>query len=120
MIQPAVEPARSSRVDFLFYALGDPNRRRMVSRLADGPASVSELAAALAVSKTAIGQHLAVLEEAQLARSTKVGRVRTCEFDAAGLAPLQVWIDYHRQEWSERLNRLADLVSAIVSKEDCA
>lgn len=120
MMQPAVEPARSSRVDLLFHALGDSNRRRMVSHLAEGPASVSELAAALAVSKTAIGQHLAVLEGVQLARSTKVGRVRTCQFDPAGLAPLQNWIDYHREEWSERLNRLDDLVSAIVSKEGCA
>lgn len=91
----------------------------MVSRLVDGPASVSELAAVLAVSKTAIGQHLAVLEEAQLARSAKVGRVRTCQFNPAGLAPLQDWIDYHRQEWNERLKRLDDLVSAISSTEDC-
>ncbi|WP_354309386.1 ArsR/SmtB family transcription factor [Sphingomonas trueperi] len=118
-MQPVREVARSSKVDLLFHALGDSNRRRMVDRLADGPASVSELAAVLAVSKTAIGQHLAVLEEAQLARSTKVGRVRTCQFDPAGLAPLQDWIDYHRQEWNGRLDRLDDLVSAIGSKEDC-
>ncbi|WP_404337719.1 ArsR/SmtB family transcription factor [Sphingomonas sp. MMS12-HWE2-04] len=117
MMQPAVEPARSSRVDLLFHALGDSNRRCIVSRLADGPASVLELGAVLAVSKRAIGQHLAVLEEAQLARSTKAGRVRTCQFDPAGLEPLQGWIDYHRQESNERLNRLGDLVSATVSKE---
>lgn len=117
MMRPAVEAARSP-ADLLFHALGDSNRRRMVNHLAGNPASVSELAAVLAVSKTAIGQHLAVLEEAQLARSTKIGRVRTCRFDPAGLAPLQDWIDYHRQEWSERLNRLDDLVSAIVLEED--
>ncbi|MEG8022913.1 metalloregulator ArsR/SmtB family transcription factor [Sphingomonas aerolata] len=120
MMQPAVESVCSSRVDLLFHALGDANRRRMVSHLAERPASVSELAAVLAISKTAIGQHLAVLEEAKLARSTKLGRVRTCQFDPAGLAPLQDWIDYHRQEWNERLNRLDDLISGIVSKEDCA
>lgn len=117
MMQAATEVARAARVDLLFHALGDFNRRRMVNLLSDGPASVSELAAALAVSKTAIGQHLAVLEEAQLARSTKIGRVRTCQFDPAGLAPLQDWIDYHRQEWNARLNRLDDLVSAIGSTE---
>lgn len=117
---PSVAAVRPSKVDILFHALGDSNRRRMVSHLADGPASVSELATALGVSKTAIGQHLAVLEGAQLARSTKVGRVRTCQFDPAGLVPLQDWIDYHRQEWNERLNRLDDMISATVSKEDCA
>ncbi len=116
-MQPAVETVRLSRGDLLFHALGDANRRRMVGHLRERPASVSELAAVLAISKTAIGQHLAVLEEAKLARSTKVGRVRTCQFDSAGLAPLQDWIDYHRQEWNERLNRLDDLVSGTVSKE---
>lgn len=120
MIQPAVESAPSSKVDLLFHALGEANRRRMVSHLAERPASVSELASVLAISKTAIGQHLAVLVEAKLARSTKVGRVRTCQFDPTGLAPLQDWINYHRQEWNERLNRLDDLVSGLVSKGDCA
>jgi DNA-binding transcriptional ArsR family regulator len=117
MMQPAAGAVRASKVDVLFHALGDANRRRMVNHLANGPASVSELAAVLAVSKTAIGQHIAALERAQLARSIKVGRVRTCQFDPAGLALLQDWIDYHRQEWSERLSRLDDLVSDIVSKE---
>ncbi|MAW98290.1 MAG: transcriptional regulator [Sphingomonas sp.] len=117
-MQPAVESVRSSTVDLLFHALGDANRRRMVSHLAERSASVSELAAVLAISKTAIGQHLAALEEARLARSTKVGRVRICQFDPSGLAALQDWIDYHRQEWNERLNRLDDLISDIVPKED--
>lgn len=116
-MQAAAETARSSRIDLLFHALGDHSRRRMVNRLAEGPATVSELAAVLAISKTAIGQHLGVLEEAELARSTKVGRVRTCQFNPAGLAPLQDWIDYHRHEWSERLSRLDDLVSAIVPEK---
>ncbi len=120
MMQTAVESVCSSRVDLVFHALGDANRRRIVSHLAEQPASVSELAAVLAISKTAIGQHLAVLEEAKLASSTKLGRVRTCQFDPAGLAPLQDWIDYHRREWNERLNRLDDLISGIVSNEDCA
>lgn len=102
----------AARADALFYALGDPNRRRMVGLLAQRPASVSELAASLAISKTAIGQHLAVLEEARLARSAKVGRIRTCQFDPAGLAALQHWIDYHRNEWNERLDRLGDVLIA--------
>lgn len=97
--------------DALFHALGDPNRRRMVGLLAERPASVSELAASLAISKTAIGQHLAVLEKARLASSAKVGRVRTCQFDPAGLAALQRWIDFHRNEWNGRLDRLGDLLT---------
>ena len=88
----------------------------MVGLMAERPASVSELSAALAISKTAVGQHLAVLEGARLANSTKTGRVRTCHFDPAGLAALQDWIDYHRQEWDERLDRLGALLSEKRSK----
>jgi DNA-binding transcriptional ArsR family regulator len=83
----------------------------MLSLLAKRPTSVSELAASLGISKTAIGQHLAVLEGARLARSKKVGRTRTCHLDPAGLAALQDWIDYHRNEWNERLDRLGDLLT---------
>lgn len=104
-------PLDRPSVDALFHALVDPNRRRIVGLLAERPVSVSELSVALAISKTAVGQHLVVLEEAQLARSAKVGRVRTCQFDPAGLLALQGWIDYHRQDWSERLDRLRDLLS---------
>ena len=101
----------AARADALFHALGDSNRRRMVGILAERPASVSELAASLAISKTAIGQHLAVLERARLARSAKAGRVRTCQLDPAGFAVLQQWIDYHRHEWNDRLDRLGDLLT---------
>lgn len=107
---PAVSSRGAPRADALFHALGDPNRRRMVGLLKARSASVSELAAALAITKTAVGQHLAVLEKAQIARSTKAGRVRICQFDPAGLTTLQYWIDHHRYEWRERLDRLGELI----------
>ena len=112
-MRSASPPLDAARTDILFHALGDPNRRRIVALLAERPASVSELATSLAISKTAIGQHLAVLERAQLAHSSKVGRVRTCRFDPAGLAVLQQWIDHHRHEWTERLDRLEDLLTNV-------
>ncbi|MAM40172.1 MAG: transcriptional regulator [Erythrobacter sp.] len=99
-----------TRADALFHALGDANRRRMVGLLSDHPATISELSAFLDISKTAVGQHLAVLEKARLARSSKVGRTRTCQLDPAGLVALQDWINFHRREWEERLERLGDLV----------
>lgn len=110
-MQSAGHSLDTTRTDALFNALSDPNRRRMVGLLAVRPASVSELSEVLAISKTAVGQHLAVLEGARLARSTKIGRVRTCHFDPAGLAALQDWIDLHRQEWRQRLERLGDLLN---------
>src|SRR6185436_5872811 len=81
---PEVLP-RMSALDLAFQALADPTRRVMVERLARGPASVSELAAPLDTTLSAVVQHLAVLEASGLVRSRKVGRVRTCRIESAAL-----------------------------------
>ena len=80
------------QLDLLFQALADPSRRRMVERLSQGPASVSELARPLAMSLPAVVQHLQVLEASGVIRSEKVGRVRTCRIDPAALRIAESWI----------------------------
>ncbi|MEO6710155.1 MAG: metalloregulator ArsR/SmtB family transcription factor, partial [Planctomycetota bacterium] len=67
----------TARVDSAFHALSDPTRRRVVERLSKGPASVSELAEHFAMALPSFVQHLSVLEDSGLVRSTKTGRVRT-------------------------------------------
>ncbi|MXO58676.1 metalloregulator ArsR/SmtB family transcription factor [Altererythrobacter salegens] len=101
------EPARA---DAIFFALGDATRRNILSRLMRGPASITELADHAAITKTAVGQHMALLQDCALAKSEKRGRVRTCRFDPAGLRTLQGWIDYHREEWTGRLGRLGEIL----------
>ena len=68
-----------AQLDLMFQALADPARRQMVDRLSRGPASVSQLAEPLAMSLSAVVQHLNVLEASGLVRSEKRGRVRTCQ-----------------------------------------
>ena len=68
--------AQSARLDLMFQALADRNRRQIVERLSKGPASVSELAKPLAMSLPGVMQHLQVLETSGLVRSAKEGRVR--------------------------------------------
>jgi DNA-binding transcriptional ArsR family regulator len=97
-------------VDRTFAALADPTRRSMVERLAQGPASVSDLAAPFALTLAAIMQHLTVLEAAGLVRSEKRGRVRTCELDAEGLVDLDRWLAARRATWEQRLDRLGVLL----------
>lgn len=106
-MSPHFEPARA---DAIFFALGDTTRRNILSRLLRGPASISELAEHAAITKTAVGQHMSLLQDCSLASSEKRGRVRTCRFDPAGLRTLQDWIDYHREEWTGRLDRLGDIL----------
>jgi DNA-binding transcriptional ArsR family regulator len=98
-------------LDQLFSALADPSRRTMVERLSRGPASVSELARPLSMSLAAVVQHLHVLEESGLVRSEKVGRVRTCQMEPAGLQPVERWISERRGGWERRLDRLGDYLA---------
>jgi DNA-binding transcriptional ArsR family regulator len=80
----------------LFQALADPTRRAMVERLSRGPATVSELAQPFSVSLPAVVQHLQVLEASGLVRSTKVGRVRTCQLDPHVLQQAEIWLSERR------------------------
>lgn len=94
----------------VFRALGDPTRLAMITALSNSPASVSELAERLAITRTAVGQHLAVLEGCRLASSEKVGRVRTCRIDPRGFELASEWVDFHRRQWDERLDRLGEVL----------
>ncbi len=97
-------------IDRLFHALGDPTRRAMLDRLSQGPLSVSALAAPLGITLTAVAQHLQILEECSLARTEKLGRVRTCRIESAGFDALEGWIRDHRTAWERKLDRLAALL----------
>jgi DNA-binding transcriptional ArsR family regulator len=104
-------PNPKPSVDRVFYALGDPTRRAIVEKLSDGPLSVSRLATPLEITLTAVIQHLQVLEDSGLVRTEKIGRVRTCRIETAGLAVLEQWIRDRRSMWEQRLDRLGDLLA---------
>src|SRR5579859_7468862 len=105
MLQYSPTPAEP-RVDVVFHALSDANRRAMIDRLLDGPASVSELARPLAISLPAVVQHLHVLEDSGVVRSHKIGRVRTVEIEPLALSSAERWISERRAAWEARLDRL--------------
>ncbi|WP_239134009.1 ArsR/SmtB family transcription factor [Rugosimonospora africana] len=95
-------------LDRVFQALADPTRRSMVERLVRGPAPVRELAQPFAMSLPAVMQHLQVLEACGLVRTEKVGRVRTCHIEPAGLRMAEDWLGDQRTGWERRLDRLGD------------
>jgi DNA-binding transcriptional ArsR family regulator len=92
--------------DRVFHALADANRRAIIEYLTRGPATVSELAALLGVTVAATVQHLRVLQDSELVRSEKAGRVRTCQIDPAGLRNAEEWLRHQRTAWEHRLDRL--------------
>jgi DNA-binding transcriptional ArsR family regulator len=98
-------------IDVVFHALSDANRRAMIDRLLDGPASVSELGRPLAISLPAVIQHLHVLEASGVVRSRKLGRVRTCEIEPLALSSAERWISQRRATWEARLDRLGEFLA---------
>jgi DNA-binding transcriptional ArsR family regulator len=108
---PTQTAAGEAPIGVVFHALSDANRRAMIDRLLDGPASVSELAQPLAISLPAVVQHLHVLETSGVVRSRKVGRVRTCEIAPLALSTAERWISQRRATWEARLDRLGEFLA---------
>ena len=98
----------------LFHALADPTRRAILSRLAQGPAPVTELAFPTGLRLPTVMRHLAVLEDAGLIATAKDGRVRTCAIVPEALVPVRTWIDEQRALWEARLDRLDDYVQKLM------
>jgi len=104
-------PRKKPDIDRVFHALGDSSRRAILEKLSEGPISVSRLAEPLDITLAAVVQHLQVLEESGLVQTEKVGRVRTCRIEPAGLSVAQQWIGERRSMWERRLDRLGDLLA---------
>lgn len=100
-----------AQLDLMFQALADPARRQMVERLSRGPASANWLTEPLAMSLSAVVQHLNVLEASGLVRSEKLGRVRTCRIEPKALRAAENWINERRLAWERRLDRLGDFLA---------
>lgn len=101
---------QSPDIDRVFHALGDPTRRAIVEQVSRGPISVSRLAEPLRVTLAAVVQHVQVLEDSGLVKTEKVGRVRTCRIDPAGLSAAERWMRDRRAMWERALDRLANLI----------
>ncbi len=106
----------SPDLDKAFSALADPTRRAIVSRLCDGPKSVSELSEPFDLALPSLLKHVRVLEESGLIRSEKTGRVRTCRIEAHALQATEAWIHQHVAAWEQRLDRLETHIERMKRK----
>ena len=101
-------------LSLLFHALADPTRRSILTRLAEGPAPVTELAHPTGLRLPTVMRHLSVLEEAGLIATAKDGRVRSCAIVPEALAPVRTWLDEQRAIWETRLDRLDHYVMELM------
>ena len=96
-----------------FAALADPTRRAILSRLAGGEASVTELAKPFNMSLPAVTKHLKVLERAGLITRAKEAQWRPCRLEATPLREVAGWVDQYRQHWEARFDRLEDYLREL-------
>ncbi len=89
-----------------FAALADPTRRAILVRLADGEATVNELAEPFDMSLQAVSKHLKVLEGAGLISRGRDAQYRPCHLEPAPLEAATDWIETNRQIWTERFDQL--------------
>lgn len=89
-----------------FAALADPTRRAILARLADGEATVNELASPFEMSLQAISKHLKVLERAGLISRGREAQWRPCRLETAPLNKATEWIDRYQDIWRDRFERL--------------
>ena len=112
----------SERLDATFFALADPTRRAILARLADGEASVGELAAPFEMSQPAISKHLKVLERAGLVSVGHDAQRRPRRLEPEALEAASDWIERYREIWEsnfQRLDALLDELEARRSSERC-
>ena len=87
-------------------ALSDPTRRDILDRLAQGPATISELAYPFDMSLPGLMKHVRILEQAHLVITEKHGRTRQCRLGTEQLDDAAPWIETYRRRWERRLDRL--------------
>jgi DNA-binding transcriptional ArsR family regulator len=104
---------QSARLTDVYYALADPTRRAIVGVLGKGPASVSALAAPFAMALPSFMKHIAVLERSGVIRSSKIGRVRTCELRPKTLSHAEQWLGAQRAMWEAHSDRMAAFVEKL-------
>jgi DNA-binding transcriptional ArsR family regulator len=102
-----------AHLNLLFAALSDSTRRAMLARLAQGDATVAELAAPFGMAQPTISKHLRVLEEAGLVRTTRDAQRRPRSLVIGGpLEEVDAWLAPFREQWERRFDRLESFLGA--------
>jgi DNA-binding transcriptional ArsR family regulator len=96
----------TDRLSIIFGALADPTRRAILARLAEGEATVSELAEPFSISLPAISRHLKVLEQAGLITRGRTAQLRPSRLRGAPLKEAADWLERYRRFWEGSFERL--------------
>ena len=101
------------RLDETFAALANSTRRAILDRLANGAATVNELAEPFEMTLPAISKHIKVLERAGLVLRGQQAQYRPCALDAAPLQEVSTWAEQYRPVWEARFDRMDDYLEQL-------
>jgi len=107
----------SDHLSVTFAALADPTRRAILARLAEGEASVTELAKPFDLSLPGVSKHLKVLQRAGLITQSRNAQWRPCRLEPGRLREASEWVGEYRQFWDERVQRIDTVLQDLIKKE---
>jgi DNA-binding transcriptional ArsR family regulator len=107
----------NDRLSQIFGALANPTRRAILARLAEGEATVNELAEPFDMSLPAISKHIKVLERAGLITQGQQAQYRPCTIDVTPLKEVSKWTEQYRHIWEASFDRMDEYISQLNNKE---
>ena len=103
----------SDQLSVTFAALADPTRRAILARVAQGEATVMELAEPFQLKLPTVSKHLKVLRRAGLVTQGRQAQWRPCRLEAAPLKDVADWVERYRERWEERMGQLDDYLQEL-------
>lgn len=107
----------NDQLSMIFAALADPTRRAILARLAEGEATVNELAEPFEISLPAVSRHLKVLEAAGLISRSRSAQWRSSRLEAAPLGAATQWMETYRRFWDTSFDKLDAHLKRIQTME---
>ena len=102
----------------IFAALADPTRRAMLERLAEGEATVNQLAEPFDLKLPTVSKHLKVLQRAGLVSQGRTAQWRPCRLEPTRLKDVSDWVEHYRGIWEDRFGRLDEYLRELQLNED--
>jgi DNA-binding transcriptional ArsR family regulator len=107
----------ADQLSITFAALADPTRRAILARLAQGEASVTELAKPFDLSLPGVSKHLKVLQRAGLVTQSRNAQWRPCRLEVGRLKEASEWVGEYRRFWDESFERLGEVLQDLIKEE---
>lgn len=108
----------TDQLSVTFAALADPTRRAILARVAQGEATVMELAEPFKLKLPTVSKHLKVLRQAGLVKQGRQAQWRPCRLEAAPLKDVADWVERYREQWEERMGQLGDYLRELQDQEE--